>query len=580
MIIIGVVVVVLVVMVVLCITRKNSSWGRMNSIFNNTTTNLNNVGGILCNNFGTEWFEAMLGHKEVSLQDTAVCAHVNRHTCTAYSYMRKDLIPMLFMFPGKEASVPCGIILDTKKVWDLITLMAVVDGDTNNRTCCTNESGSAILTRSPWSSNSNDLCVYNSMSKQVDAGTIPKKWIDGKYATFIPVKDSGATGGTCNTSCNGNQTCMYNNSGGNINQWLMNSSQDCINGKYADCYTFRLAEEGEVPQVLKDQLGDNVPDGWLVQGISPDCKSCKKPFLCVFEDAPSGATASRALEPGVKATRTKEGRMKFNATAGAEARNQFLTEGFNSAYKIVEENDRYASYIGKDGVGFQTLVSPDMQIGNMAITQCRFKRDDWNLWIDVLKRNYRDIKGLMRADNSMLSSYNYQLANPASPAYFENEVNLYIDPDTTSAEYKKQNKIWQDSIIGFYYTSSLCEEQLAPLDGVVSKSSGNVSNSSGGNVSKSSGGNVVSGVLDRCNGFYNMETDARRKWEIDRIAKARKLVYQVAKMFIKNQGRSVPIYKCTADSNAFPNWQSFTNASNGDVKLNSIFQKDDKYDGV
>ena len=557
--------VILVGVLLYFLLRDRSSFGKLKSKFNNTTENLDDVGGILLNNFGPEWFQAMLKHGEVSLQDTAVCAHVNRHTCTAYSYMRRDLLPMLFMFPGVESSVPCGIILDTKKVWPRITLMATVDGDTNNRTCCTNESGSAILTRSPWSANATDLCIYNSMTAQANAGKIPKDWLGPKnYAVYIPTKDTGATGGTCATSCKGDRTCMYNNSGGNINQWLMNSSQDCINGDYADCFTFRLAQDSEVPAEIKNAVpttfGNQKLDGFLIQGAG-DCKSCKKPFLCVFKDAPPGSKTTSA-----ERTHSRVGKQFHTAAATKAMMTNRTRENFVSPedkYKIVQEADRYATYIGKDGKGFQVTTTPTMKIGDIAITQCRFERDDWNKWIKVLKQYYRDLAGLVRWDNSMVDDFNYQLANPCSPSYFENEVNLYIDPDTSSDEYKKQNKIWQDAIIGFYYTASTCDEQLAPLEGIPTKGQW--------------GGCEYSGVEDRCNGFFNMDTASRKKWESDRIAMSRKLVHQVADMFAKNQKRKVPVYKCTADSNAFPNWNSLQKAFSEEVELSDYLKEDTDY---
>lgn len=541
-------------------TKKTDTYAGLSKLFNNTTTDLNNIGGILCNNFGPEWFQAMLKRGEVSLQDTSVCAHVNRKTCTAYSYLRKDLIPMLFMFPGVEASVPCGIILDTKKVWPLITLMAIVDGDTNNRSCCTNESGGPILTRSPWSGNPGDFCIFNSMKKQVEQGKLDKKYTDGNYAVYIPIHDAGVTGGTCNVSCKGDRTCMYNNSGGNINQWLMNASPECVDGKFSDCFVFKEIDASKVPKAIKNQVTP-APTGWLVQSMSSTCTTCKKPYLCVFKDAPQ----QKGI-PGTKGVRgTPVTGIDFNTYFSTDERHKHrVLEHFESSedkYKVVEEPNRIATYIGEDGVGMQTTVTHDMQIGNIAIKQCRFERDDWNKWLDVLKQHYQDIMGILRKDNSMVDSFNYQLAHPESPSYFENEVNLYIDPDTSSEEYKKQNKIWQDAIIGFYYTASTCEEQLAPLEGVPSKF----------------WDKTVDGTIDRCNGFFNMDTPTRRKWEKDRIDMSRKLVHQVADMFNKNQKRKVPVYKCTADSNAFPNYQSLINASNEDVQLSDVFQLDSDY---
>ena len=529
--IIVILLILLVIILLICyFSNKNSdpdTYQGMTELFDNTTKDINNLGGILCNNFGPNWFQAMLDRGEVSLQDTSVCASVTRKTCTAYSYLRKDLIPMLFMFPGKESNVPCGIILDPKKVWSLITLMGIVDADTNNRSCCTNESGGSILTRNPYENEDSDACIYKSMTKQVKDGKLKQKYIDGTYAVYMAGKgDKGVTGGTCDTSCNGDRTCMYNNSGGNINQWLMNSSPDCIKGNYSNCFKFTEVNDNDVPQDAKNLIDPQPTDGWLLQTMSPDCETCKKPYLCVLKDAPTTGSTNQ------------------------------------DKYKTVVEKDRIATYIGKDGFGMNTAVTQSMDLGTIAITQCRFERDDWNSWIKVLKDNYKNLLGLLRKDNSMVDSFNNQLANPASPSYFENEVNLYINPDTSSDEYKNQNKIWQDAIIGFYYTASTCEEQLAPLEGIPSDFYGS----------------TFSGSVDRCDGFFpDEDRQGRRDWEKNNISEARDLVHKVADLFEQTQNRKVPVYKCTANSNSFPNYQTLIDAFNEDVKLNSIFQLDNNY---
>jgi len=185
LIVLAILAILLLIALALICSHKKSGLATLECLFNNTTTNLDNVGGFLVNNFGSVWFERMLKLGEVSLADTAVCAGINRHTCTAYSFIRKDLIPMFFMFPGEALNVPCGIILDTKKIWPLITLMATIDGDTNNRSCCTNESYSPILTRSPFSGNSNDLCVYNTLIEKAKTNPNYQKYVNGKYATYI-----------------------------------------------------------------------------------------------------------------------------------------------------------------------------------------------------------------------------------------------------------------------------------------------------------------------------------------------------------------------------------------------------------
>lgn len=508
--------------------------------FNNTTENLRDVGGLLANNFGIEWFESMLRHGDVTLEDTPVCAHVNRKTCTAYSYIRKDLIPMLFMFPGLESNVPCGILLDTKKIWPMITLMAVVDGDTNNRSLCTNETGGSILTRHPFHSSGADYCMYNTLHDKYGPD---HKYLKGNYATYIPVIDKGVD---YPTECNGDKVCMYNNSGGNINQWFMNDGTfqeyqkvsdnypvtACAEAGYKDCYDFEEVDFKDVPADVLSQITndgtklENV-SGYLKQSVSKSCPLCSKPYLCVF---------------------------------GKTADNQ---------YAIKEEKDRVAVYIGKDGEGFPKIVTDSWFLGGIAIKQCRFERDDWNLWVKVLRDWYKQILTILNSDNSMSKKYDYLLANPHNPSYFENEVNLYINPNTNSDEYKKQLSIWQDAIVGFYYTGTYCESQLAPLEGIVS--------STGRKADGTLTDREYRGAIDRCDDFYGMTTDKRRQWEAIHIEQERELVHQVTRMFNAKHNKNVPVFLCKADSNAFPNYNSIQKALNEKVTFDDIFVLDTEY---
>lgn len=507
--------------------KKNSEHFNMELVenlkreFNNTTKNLDDVGGFLVNNFGMPWFKTMLENGDVNFKDTSVCASINRKTCTAYSYMRRDLIPMFFMFPGINLNVPCGIVLDTKKIWSLITLMAVIDGDTNNRSCCTNESYGSILSRNPFAGSDWDWCIYNTLVAKYGK---EHPWVTGKYAVFIPLKDKGAG---CSTNCNGNLKCMYNNTGGNINQWFMNSSPECKAGNYKDCFEFRLAKPEEVPNDIKKMFSDpnKQPDGFLIHSVSENCETCKKPFLCVFEE-----------------------------------------HSINDKYKLVYETDRIATYIGKDGLGFEEVVSPEINIGKIAISQCRFEKKDWNGWINVIRNWYKQLLSVMKKDNSTTSNYNYMLANPYSPSYLENEVNLYINPNTDTEEYNSQNKIFQDAIVGFYYTEVTCEEQLQVLNGVETK------------IGDSSFYNST----DRCDMFWklddpSMTTEKRRQWEINNLTQSRDIVRSVAKMFNKKHNKDIPVYKCIANSNSFPNYDSMERALKGEIKFDEIFIIDSEY---
>lgn len=484
---------VIIALIILVVWRSKTkeSYSRIVDLFNNTTTNLDDIGGLLVNNFGHEWFEKMLQAGDVTLQDSYVCASINQKTCTAYSYIRRDLVPMFFMFPGIKLYVPCGIILDPKKIWPLITLMAVVDADTNNRNACINESGGPILVYNPAGNSSYDQRARANLVQQFGAQS---PYLD--YAVFIPSKERFKEQ---DVQCCDDR-CKYIHSGGSINQWLMNASEDKA---FDGCYQFQEVPYKDVPAEIRAQAPG--ARGFLTQTTS--CAACTKPYLCVFDNY------------------------------GPDK------------YATVFEPDRIANYIGPDGQGFVDLFNqgPNIDIGAVAISQCRFEKKDWNRWIRVLKEWYKTL--IARADNSLY-------ANPFRPSYFENEVNLYINPNKYSREAYLQNKLFQDAIIGFYYTDALCEDQMAPLEGIETRV----------------GDAVFSGSVDRCDKFWqlddpSMTTAKRRQWEQEKRAETRALVHRVADMFNAKHGRNVPVYRSRADSNSFPNKDSIEAALKGNIQL-------------
>ncbi len=485
---------------------------RLKNLFNNTDTDLNNVGGLLAKNFVFDSFETFLKKGDVELIDTGDCASVNRHTCAAYTYIRKDLSSMLFMYPttNKDYFTPCGIIFDMQKIWSLVTLTAIIDADTNIRNCLTNESGADLLIYNPFYKTDINDCVLNTLTKKYGKRS---KYLS--YAVYLPSENPG---GSCPTSCNGDLTCMYNNSGGTINMWYMLGNKKLCQDGYADCFDYIEVSSNQVPNSIKNNFSFwNQPSGYLKQTINQNCQFTKKPFLYVFEDY-------------------KE----------------------NNKYDIVVEDNRIAVYIGENGEGFQEIIGDIKDPRTLMLNQARFEKKDWNLWIKVLKDYYQILLNLMNSDNSMksnFSKYSYILANPADPSFIENEVNVYIDPDTTTTEYQKQNKIFQDAILGFYYIGTDCDEQLKDLQGV---------NTTYYNYKYNSN-------TDRCNGFYNMAKGTRQKYENDNIQKAKKLAHQVAKMFNEKHNKNLPVFKCSADSSTFPNYKHLEKALQGKTNFDDIF---------
>lgn len=95
---------------------------------------------------------------------------------------------------------------------------------------------------------------------------------------------------------------------------------------------------------------------------------------------------------------------------------------------------------------------------NVAVRQCKWEKKDMKPWINSLKKYYSDIQSKMNPENnSMDQGFDYFLANPDHLSYLENEVNIYVNSDTSSSNYVDQNKIFMDSIEGFFYVPTTCE---------------------------------------------------------------------------------------------------------------------------
>jgi hypothetical protein len=78
-------------------------------------------------------------------------------------------------------------------------------------------------------------------------------------------------------------------------------------------------------------------------------------------------------------------------------------------------------------------------------------------------------------------------------------------------------------------------------------------------------------------GSQRVTRGQRQKWENLMIQISRQLVHQVADLFEKQTSRKVPVYKSTASSNAFMNFDEVKKAQNNNIKLSSIFQLDTDY---
>jgi hypothetical protein len=383
-------------------------------------------GGLLAHMWAPEDVTAVLATQPFTFgltsQGIADCAAINRKTCSAWTYLRSDLPPTLFIYPSSPTGAAgywtpvCGLILDPRIAWPLVTSMSVVDSDTNARSCCGNESGSAAILRTS------------------DApGGLPCTLPKGKWALYLA---SDAVG-SCPTSCPaGDASCRAVNAGGGINVWdLVSWPQPC------DCIDWANPVTPSASDLKQLEGGGTSYAGYTFYTLK-SCPLCAGPYIC--STTPLADNADYASTPG-----------------GARA------------------------YVGQSGERFGPLFySSDwanFSIGSLAIRQCKFARDTWSQWVSALKLFYAQVAGSFADGNTLPGALSYMQGSPCLASYTENEVNLYVDPAAPD------DATFRAAIVGFFWVSSTCTEQLAPLEGVVSVSP--------------QGGCTYDDVAKRCNDF-------------------------------------------------------------------------------
>ena len=488
----------------------------MKDQFNNISNDTSNVGGLLVHMMGISDLETSMKNDKFDLSLMTDCAATNRKTCSAWTLIRKDLPPMVFIYP-MVGTPNVGIILNAQSAWDLVTTMGNIDSNTDVRNCCQQENGTPMITR--WPGQQDSGCVGSMLANK---GLDP----DGKYGnflTYIPTKNND--GQMCPSSCEHDDLyCKYNSAGASINIWDWFNWGACNDKKHINCFNFKIQSEDKVPQDLKDMIKgfSPQPDGYIVQSTDSGCDICKKPYLCVTESPPDNEAV---MYPKM-------------------------------------EKDRFAAYVDKDGLGWNRLYTTPIQSidpRDVVVRQCKWEKKDMEPWIRSVKQYYNDIYSKINpSDNSMDPGFNYFLANPDHIAYLENEVNIYVNSDTSSGNYKDQNKIFMDSIEGFFYIPTTCEDQLQVLEGIPT----------------TEGDVTYTTVADRCDGFFLTKTrDERRAYESAKVSKARSTVIKFTDWFNRKYDKKVGVYTADLGSNAFPNSTNMKLAQENKIDFDKIFTK-------
>jgi hypothetical protein len=586
-----------------------------------------NLGGILVHMLPLEDLEAInnqsdfifnlgMGNLPESIRDGLIAdcsiAGQNKQNCSAWTYLRKDLPPIVYSYPSSASgpkgmqfwSPSVGIIVDPSRIWPLITTMGLVDSSTDGRNCGSqdpsyqanifdeqNSLGRCNITVSDDNSNSKNYCVYQSVKTSVG----------------------------CNSQCDYDNNiestnCRMRNAGGSINNnsWYINEK-----GIYGwDC-----------PETSGWKIA-NYPNGM------PDCYKAysiewgniepeDKKFLTTAGYGEGGKCKKWAqLTPNSKCYMTNPTIYKIASTvAGGQVGN--MIDGTNMEVpSLLPGTDttnagRNYMYVGEQvnqNVGGSTFseqtwknctVSPEptkclindtssspqnipISTYNTITKQAKWIKQDWGRWVEELQKfwsyiystlssetGYKNITATLdgngvACDNGKCN-YNWVYGNPCNQGdWWENEVNIYVNDEMAMDETSDVNVLFRESMLGVFYIGKTCEDFASELPtGTTVTGEGKCSFK---NSEERCAGYLCSADINKenigattCNDGKSTYSQIKQE-ELSRMARGKEAVVTFSEKFNKlYRAADNPItgYKLITSSNAFPTWKSLHNTFSG-----------------
>lgn len=419
-------------------------------------------------------------------------AYRRQGSCSAWTYLREDLMPVIFNMPmstwergvgtssgsaknaalaplqAKYATLTLGIIVDPDLLVELITGMSLTDANTNSRIGCANDN------------------VYEdkiSVTQRNGPTTAQDGYFSVDFAGYLP---DTAQGCAAVENPLDRQVCKTLNSGGGVN-W---NSITCV-GDADACWKGGSPKWDQVAGDWGNMAcsGFSQTNRYWPEKQNPDgCELCKFTNFCsLTTEIPSN---SQKVENALKPWGT---------------------------YFIDRINQNAGVCISEDGSGILNAYAVKDADGlwrprhnwDATLLACKYRPSDWETWVNNMRQFYKIWRDAYSDDGTTVNaaspfygnpaSSNFLLAVPGSANYLENEVNIYVEPPQSKNEdaKKKQNSLFQKAVLGFFSLSKTCVETMAPLK----------------NVRSSWGWGeyppvVVTSDVDRCNKYMCTNADA------------------------------------------------------------------------
>ena len=303
------------------------------------------INGVFVHLFSTEDLDEIINQKDfkfnLNTKGITDCSIFNPKTCSAWTYLRKDLPPILYNFPSSPAvyggywTPNWGVVVDANKFWPLVTTMGITDSDTFGRNQLNIDINSSIIL---WD-NINNSGYFNNGSRCSGNNINTPFFTKDNLENLIPINKNDVDiviqsfhnnrVNDKNTSCGYNDdinslNCRYTNAGAGqeSSSWLYGNSilygWDCpyydysnnygvtgsvyrpqgeLNGKFnktKGCFYIEIVDAKDLSdndinrvsyelQLTLEQLKNKRFGIWKP---TEECWASKYPFVCISKDNP------------------------------------------------------------------------------------------------------------------------------------------------------------------------------------------------------------------------------------------------------------------------------------------------------
>lgn len=563
---------------------------------------------------------------------TSDCGGTSLKACSAWTFLRKDIPPILFTYPtsgsiskqtddklwksivgtdpnGNANRAMIGsqnywtpnvaVILDAKKAWPLLTTMGIIDSGTDERNCLSNgRGGMTCILDSNQQFNPSQPNNYKQNWWPKNSDSFDSIYRPGLNKNIGVIQSSNNIGAGCSTSCNKlykdetikNNLCKYRVAGASLSKaniglsnGILNSNQwnwDENDNRSQIYNTFNLQNKfntSDEAQMCNSNYDPNNPSSKtsFLEWIPGKDSFARNPFICVTQKTPTDKSyINNDIEVNT-----------FNSDSSLDVIYNYVgtncADGNNiqQSEKNSSKNNGYT--FAEQYYGGNTRNNTPIGTAGIMNWQCKWEKKDFNRWTTEVKNFWKQVFKTLNSSNTYVNDTsgfsNSLLANPnITWEYFENEVNMFIDPNITD-DNDKYNNIYRDSIIGFGFFNKTMTEQLEQVP--------NLDNISVWNKDSTNKWGEYSNIKDRIEGIKNQTgyligpgnspdiIPYIYQYEKARLLRGKELMNNIKEKFNSKYNKKVSLYELNTYCPILQNYLMLKQTFNDELDGYKIFIK-------